>query len=75
MSNNHVNPIIAQALQPFAPPKPPRVYAVNICGLETNILAPSGWSAISRVIELQFTDDDECPAEGLTITCKPAAQS
>lgn len=70
---NNIHPIMARALSPFVPPKPQRIYAVNISGLGvTNILAPSSMAAISRAIELQFSDDDECPAEGLTITCKVA---
>ncbi len=76
MSNNQVHRTIKQALSPFIPANPQRVFTVTISALPPlNILARSSMAAISRAIELQFSDDDECPAEGLTITCKPAVQS
>jgi hypothetical protein len=73
---NNLHPIMARALNPFIPPRPLRVFTVSISGRDPlNVLAPSSMAAISRAIELQFSDDDECPAEGISITCKPGAQS
>lgn len=73
---NNIHPIMARALSPFVPPKPHQVFVVKICvigeTIEREIIAPSSMAAISRAIELLFDDDDECPAEGLTISCKVA---
>lgn len=73
MRNDHVHPAMAMALDQFAPAKPHRVFTVSISGrAPLNMLAPSSMSAISRAFELLFSDQDECPAEGLTISCKVA---
>lgn len=89
MSNAHVNHHIAVALGPYMPrrtesdyrsravlPKH-RVFAVKVTlgkdQHEMNILARSSIAAITQAIGL-LAIDDNCPAEGIAIDCKPAAK-
>lgn len=91
MSNDHVNPHFAVALSSFLPrrveseylakarpPKPHIVFTVKVKTLdntdELDILAPSWKVAIDRVLELLGIDDD-CPADGIAIDCRPAGES
>ncbi len=89
MSNNHIHPIMQDVLAPFAPkfndypapklvlPAAHRVFSVsiNLGGelIELDVLARSSIAAITQAIELAIADD-ECPADGLTITCKLAVK-
>ena len=73
---NNLHPIMAQALQPFAPPQAHQVYrvAINLAGDKriVHVLAPNTCAAISRSIELLLNDDDEIPAEGINISARVA---
>lgn len=79
MSNSHINPTILERLAPFiALPKAHRVFAVkiNLGGEmhEMNLLSVSWFDAIGKACDLLGIDDD-CPADGIAIDCRPAGES
>lgn len=63
---NNLHPIMAQALQPFAPPKPDAVYRVAIrLPADTRVVyiqAPGSATALCRALELLLDDNDDLPA-------------
>jgi hypothetical protein len=69
MSNLH--PVIEEALAPFTPSPSARVFTVKINGDQYNVLAINSREAINAAINL-LGSDELVPAEGLTISVRPA---
>lgn len=70
----NVHRLFQEALQPFAPPTRQtvsvvRVFDVTINGQTMTFAAKNAMDAISRAMDLFIEAGDDCPPEGIAISC------
>ncbi len=68
-----LHPIMELAIKPFAPHRPTvsalRVFDVTINGQKMSFAAKTSMDAITRAMDLFIETGDDCPPEGISITC------